>query len=202
MTDDGAHADPAWSPDGQRIVFSAPAADGAGHDLVVAAADGAGSQPLGLAEELGGTGAFRASWSPDGDRVAFQTDTGGDLQIYVVPVEGGTPQPFAGDPAARDFHPAWTRDGGVLFTSDRSGREQIWLRTVDGDEQQVTEAEMDLLDADPSPCGDWLAVQITRSPEPRIGTYPLDGSTPVAEVPLPEGVAMGSDPAWAGQACP
>jgi TolB protein len=64
-TSDTPEADPGWSPDGSRIVFSAYGS--AGWDLFVATADGKGLVALVRAEQ----DEFSPAWSPDGSRIAF-----------------------------------------------------------------------------------------------------------------------------------
>src|SRR5262249_14994621 len=65
ITDDPrADFQPAWSPDGRRIVFSRVEDDGSQH-LWVMDADG------GRARQLGSASAGDPRWSPDGRRIAF-----------------------------------------------------------------------------------------------------------------------------------
>src|SRR5450432_903329 len=62
--------EPAWSPDGSRIAFSAGDATSDRYDIFVMNADG--SDPVDLAV-LSGNQQFPA-WSPDGREIAFTTD--------------------------------------------------------------------------------------------------------------------------------
>jgi Tol biopolymer transport system component/outer membrane protein assembly factor BamB len=66
-TSDTPEADPGWSPDGSRIVFSAYGS--AGWDIFVASADGSGLVALVRAEQ----DEFAPAWSPDGSRIAFRS---------------------------------------------------------------------------------------------------------------------------------
>lgn len=60
--------------------------------------------------------------SPDGQTIAF--DLMGD--IYTVPITGGKAKPVTKG-LAFDTHPRYSPDGKkILFTSDRSGSENIW----------------------------------------------------------------------------
>ena len=57
--------------------------------------------------------------SPDGALVAFSAEYGGNTDVYVVPVEGGTPKRLTWN-SAPDLVQGWTPDGkAVLFASTR-----------------------------------------------------------------------------------
>ena len=73
--------------------------------------------------------------SPDGQTILF--DLMGD--IYTVPVAGGKATPITKG-IAFDTHPRYSPDGKkILFTSDRSGSENIWfIDTEKKDTVQVT----------------------------------------------------------------
>lgn len=78
--------------------------------------------------------------SPDGKMVAFtvQTvDTASNTkptQIYVVPVEGGTPLQLTHEnEGTTNKRPRWTPDSKrIVFSSDRASNQQIWVMNADG----------------------------------------------------------------------
>jgi tricorn protease len=75
--------------------------------------------------------------SPDGALVAFSAEYGGNIDVYVVPVEGGTPKRLTWN-SAPDLVQGWTPDGkAVLFSSTRetfgpSAAPKFYTVPVDG----------------------------------------------------------------------
>ena len=75
-------------------------------------------------------------FSPDGSKIAFSANYDGNLDVYVVPSQGGDPVRVTHHPMADrlvDWHPDGTR---VLFVSSReSGRQrysQFYLAPATG----------------------------------------------------------------------
>ena len=66
--------------------------------------------------------------SPDGKTIVFELL--GDL--YTIPIGGGTAARITSGPGF-DSQPRWSPDGKrILFLSDRSGAENVWLCDTDG----------------------------------------------------------------------
>ncbi len=78
------------------------------------------------------------AWSPDGTRIAFQYETNGHSEIFVVNPDGGgrtplTQSPALADPAIDSVSPAWSPDGSqVAYLSDAGGIWNIWVVDADG----------------------------------------------------------------------
>ncbi len=85
--------DPAWSADGQWLVYSARADKADETDLYIMHADGSGRQRLTEGGKDRG-----ASWSPDGTQIAFlrQQDTG--FALYTIDLDQSTGTIAAGKP--------------------------------------------------------------------------------------------------------
>jgi eukaryotic-like serine/threonine-protein kinase len=143
---------PQYSPDGKRLVFHSNR--GGSVQIWVADADGSKAEQLTSMDEVATTGTAR--WSPDGTQISFDSNAGsGGYHIYVIDARGGQPRAITTG-ATRNFVTCWSRDGRwIYFTSDRSGRLEIWraLATGGGHEQVTkTGAESPMI----SPDGRWL----------------------------------------------
>ncbi|MBV9180692.1 MAG: S9 family peptidase [Acidobacteria bacterium] len=98
--------------------------------------------------------------SPDGKIVAFTVQTVDMINntkpahIYVVPVNGGSPQRLTND-GNSNTRPRWTPDSKrILFVSDRSNGSQIWSMNADGtDPKPVTNLPTGASGVTPSPDG-------------------------------------------------
>jgi Tol biopolymer transport system component len=104
-------ADPAWSPNGQKIAFASSRGDGQ-HVYVMSATGGAVTRVSHTS-----TPNIQPSWSPDGTLILYMTQGGGNGDIVLANADGsGTLAVLAAHPA-EDFDPAWspTSSSGVKF---------------------------------------------------------------------------------------
>ena len=143
---------PQYSPDGKRLAFHSNR--GGSVQIWVAEADGSKPQQLTSMDDVATTGTPR--WSPDSKQIAFDSNAGGTgYHIYVIGANGGQPRAITSG-GTRNFVSTWSADNQwVYFTSDRSGRGEIWrARATGGGEEQVTRngAESPTI----SPDGQWL----------------------------------------------
>ncbi len=79
------------------------------------------------------------SLSSDGQWLAYDSDRGGNFDIYTLRVDGGEPIQLTTNPA-NDFAPDWSSDGReIAFHTTRNGTRDIYVANVDGNaERQVT----------------------------------------------------------------
>ena len=110
--------------------------------------------------------------SPDGKTIAF--DMMGD--IYTVPMQGGKAKQITKG-LAFDAHPRFSPDGKkLLFTSDRSGADNIWILDFEKqDTTQLTKTNVeDYVNAIWTPDGKYIIAAKGRR-TPRLWMYNVDG---------------------------
>jgi surface antigen Omp85-like protein/WD40 repeat protein len=133
---------PAWSPDGRLIAFSALV--GGFNDLFIYDLEANKLRRL----TTDAYAELDPAWSPDGQRLAFATDrfttnvdaiVAGDLRIAVMDVASGNVRQVAGFENAKNISPQWTADGRSLyFLSDRQGITNIYRSELGGSPAQLT----------------------------------------------------------------
>ena len=145
---------PAWSPDGRRIIFVSDRnkniAEEEGPIMVdggiiigdmrkrpqIYVMDADGKNQRRLSNEF--VAEWQPSWSPDGRRVVFTSSgamdvAGGHWRIYVTDADGGNKQRLSKG-AVDDYYPAWSPDGTrIAFVSIRDGRGNLDIYVMDAD---------------------------------------------------------------------
>ena len=99
----GLSYDPAWSPDGSRIVFVSQ--DTASDDIWIVNADGSGLRNLTPRERAWDK---RPSWSPDGTRIVFWSDREGRMQLFTMDPDGRNVRNIS-QTAWEEYDPLWIR---------------------------------------------------------------------------------------------
>ncbi len=134
----GFEADPAWSPDGQKIVFVSNR-DG-NYDIFVVNADGSGLRNLTRSERNDRD----PMWSPDGGAIAFQgkRDPPSELEraacqprcqseeIYVIDADGSGLRRLTHN-WRFDGAPVWSPDGRKILFEHRH-HPDVWVVNADG----------------------------------------------------------------------
>lgn len=124
----GADVNPAWSPDGKKIVF---ASDRNGNrEIYVMNADG--TDPVRLTQNSAAD--YRPAYSPDGKRIAFVSERGGNADVYLMNADGTNVSRLTTDLAV-DTEPAWSPDGrrivfrsvGTLYVMNADGSQKTRL---------------------------------------------------------------------------
>ena len=162
--------------------------------------------PLEPTREISFT-ASEGSWmsvdvSPDGRTLVF--DLLGDL--YTMPVSGGAATPLMVGPAF-EAQPRFSPDGSeIVFVSDRSGGQNLWVLAADGsDTTQITRGNDNLYTSPEwTPDGRYLVASRTYGPlggTAKPWLFHRDGGGGTALVDEPEnlkllGAAFGPDERW------
>jgi TolB protein len=77
---------------------------------------------------------FAARFSPDGGSVVFSLEQGGNTDLYLMALPGGTLRRLTDGPAI-ETAPSFSPDGSqIVFESDRSGSPQIYVMPATGGE--------------------------------------------------------------------
>ena len=134
LTEVGGGSNPAWSPDGKRILY-----DSVSHRLYTISADGTSQAEI--QNQGGGVNGF-PDWSPDGSKIAFSSNREGHWEVYVLTVgSSGSPARLTNSPA-NSWCPAWSPDGSKLvFVRWASAyQDAIFIMNADGsDARQLTD---------------------------------------------------------------
>jgi hypothetical protein len=115
-TDPGNEGEPAWMPDGSRIVYTATAKGGQ-PQLYALRPDG--TPPRALTSGPGGN--HSAAASADGRTLAFVSTRDGNQEIYLMPAEGGEARRVTRT-EQRESHPRFLPSGDLVFAIERGSR--------------------------------------------------------------------------------
>jgi len=110
-------------------------------------------------------------------RIAFDSDRGGDFDVYTMAADGTDPRRLTTDPA-RDHSPAYSPDGTrIAFVSERDGNAEVYVMDADGGRQTRLTADPGV-DIGPafSPDGTRIAFSSDRAGSQDVYTMALDGT--------------------------
>ncbi len=109
-SDEGNKSQPAWSPDGTKLLYVAPSGgESLGLDVFMLDLSDPSAFPADLSNLPGDD--FDPAWSPDGSQIVFtnQGRFGTDIQmLYLLPAEGGNAVRITSN--FRELEPSWTPD--------------------------------------------------------------------------------------------
>jgi serine/threonine protein kinase len=116
-----------WLPDNRHILTAQDGDATLGRHLWVVDVEGDDARQVTM-----GTGNESSpAVAPDGGSISFaQEDT--DFDVVLVPLDGSPPRPVLVT-SRNELDPSWSRqDRQFAYISDRTGKEQVWLRSRDG----------------------------------------------------------------------
>jgi Tol biopolymer transport system component len=134
----GPDLDPAWAPDGSRIVYrDSRRGFNENDEIYVANADGTGATNLtnDPANDWG------PDWSPDGRTIVFNSDRDGlPMGGYLMSPDGSDVRRIPTDVWVE--YPAWSPDGErIAFMSAKGNEYDVWVVDIDGsDLVQLTDS--------------------------------------------------------------
>ncbi|WP_419802289.1 S41 family peptidase [Mucilaginibacter sp.] len=148
--DDGNESLSAWSPDGKYVYYASTSRDISGMSDIYRVKT-AGGTPMPVSQNRY-MNEFFAMPSPDGKTIALAARGIANAQwwrngsshldqseIWLMK-DNGTPsyqKITAG--GAKELWPMWSKDGqSIYYVSDRSGTENLWVKTVSGTPKQLT----------------------------------------------------------------
>jgi Tol biopolymer transport system component len=134
LTDDENDSnDPQWSAGGAKLAYSASAPDG--KDLMMRPV--AAGEPSTLAVREGTQ--FPSDWLRDGSALLVTEEAGRNKHdIIVQPANGSTPWPYAATSADETAARVSPDERWVAYTSDESGRVEVYLDTYPRPGQRIT----------------------------------------------------------------
>jgi TolB protein len=199
---------PAWSPDGQRIAFSAHNTyNPNSFDIYTMNADG--TRLTNITNSFYPSDGFPA-WSPDGQKIAFQTDrddpnvvSGCDfscyVDIYTMNADGTGQTRLTSPPVGSvDVRPVWSPNGKkIAFTSSNRDGNDIYTINPDGtNETRITTDQVPKGDPAWSPDGSKIALYRLSGQSGEIYTMNADGTGHTRLTTAPNFYIQNADPAW------
>ena len=123
---------PAWSPDGNKILFHSYR-DGNYH-LWMINKDGSGLKQL----TFGYYDEREPQWSPDGSRILFASDRSGNYDIWEMTLSSNQFKQCTKD-VSNDYHASYSSDGKqIVFVSARGGG-SLFITDESGQEKRVND---------------------------------------------------------------
>lgn len=187
-----------WDASSRKVAYASTVPGGSFVSRVFSLASRT-SEPM-----LQGVSRGIGAWSRDGARIVYTAPSPGDSggprsTLWLTDSTGRRGRQLTNEgheslPSIRSGNP-WSPDGkSILYISNRTGKDDIWVWSVFGDSaRQLTHDVLD--DNSPvwSPDGQWVAFISQRTRQPDLWIIPAKGGTARRVTDTPEAE---SEPAW------
>lgn len=182
-----ADSEPAWSPDGQYIVFQRTGIKTPDARLFIIRSDGSSDPRALMPPSAVGASEMHPNWSPDGKTIVFASNRTGHFELYLVSATGGVAKQLTFTKNGVDnLEPAWSPDGlSIAFVRHQwSGASTaipsfptdsiylLWLRT--GMTEQLTNPGLAKSDCQPAWSGDSLRLAFESNRNGTEDVYVID----------------------------
>lgn len=128
----GDDRDPAWSPDGKRIVFTSERDGNA--EVYIMNKDGSNQTRLTDSPE----NEHFPRWSPDGQKIAFSRTIDNANDLYVINVDGTGLTRLTDTPKTTEDYPDWSPDGkSILYSAFGVVEAGIYVMNADGSDARL-----------------------------------------------------------------
>jgi TolB protein len=157
-TNPGNEGEPAWTPDGARIVYTSTT--GTNSQIAIMFADGGDNRPLTIASG----GNHSPAVSGDGRTIAFVSARDGNHAIYTMNLDGSNQRRLIKS-SARQTNPRYFRNGDLAYVMERGGGSKgskVMRLSAGGDESQLLQTEQPIAALAVSRDGDRLAYVLGR----------------------------------------
>ncbi|HSJ97715.1 MAG TPA: hypothetical protein VLC53_11615 [Myxococcota bacterium] len=185
---------PAWSPDGNAIVYMSYLFERSPHLFRLVRGGGlkAGRMLEGLDPR---TPVYRGVYDPAGQRLAVVVSMDGAPEIYVVDADGRNPRRLTRHKSI-DVSPSWSPDGRrIAFVSDRSGAPNVYVMDDDGGNlRRLTFGGGYHTAPAWSPDGRWIAYEVRTGGQFDIWLADPEGQ---GQAPLVTHPRSDENPSWA-----
>jgi TolB protein len=184
---------PAWSPDGDAIVYTSYRH--ANRPQLFISARGRGSPGRPFARLGTERPQYRAVFDASGKWLALVLSTDGAAEIYAARPDGSGLRRLTNDRGI-DISPSWSPDGSrIAFSSDRTGSPQVYVMDADGGNvRRLTFQGSYNTSPVWSPDGQWIAYQARVGGQFDIWLVDPEGGM---NVPLVEHPRSDETPSWA-----
>ncbi|PYO95365.1 MAG: hypothetical protein DMD62_02105 [Gemmatimonadetes bacterium] len=186
-TDPQADGHPAFSADGQTVLFHSARTAGK-QQIWSVNVDGSGLQPL-TRDSVNSAPTI----SPDGQTIAYVSSRNKDIDIWLMNRDGTNQRQFTRSPQQRESEPHFLRDGTLTYLVERRDANRTVQQVMKADlatgaTTAITGTDLAIASFAVSPSGDLVALVVNTKPQDhshpayRVYVQPVSSGTPV---PLP-----------------